>query len=179
MYFLDAGDLPILLFCHLLPFPKTSFSKGTHKNFICTGTHDKSNNLIGASVQFSSVQLLSHVQFFVTPWSAVHKTSLSINNSWNLLKLMSIESMMLSNHLILCHPLFLLQSFPASRSFQMSQLFASGGQHIGVSALTSVFPMNIQDLFPLGLTDCISLQSKGFSRVFSNTIVQKHNSKAL
>ena len=55
MYFLDAGDLAILLFCYLLPFTKTSFSKGTHKNFICTGTHDKSNNLIGASVQFSSV----------------------------------------------------------------------------------------------------------------------------
>ena len=66
------------------------------------------------------------------------------------------------------------QSFPASGSFQMSQLFASDGQNIGVSASTSVLPMNIQDWFPLGLIGWISLQSKGFSRVFSNTTVQKH-----
>ena len=68
----------------------------------------------------------------------------------------------------------LLQSFPASGSFPASQFFASGGQSIGVSASTSVLPMNIQDWFPLGLTGWISLQSKGLSRVFSNTIVQKH-----
>ena len=67
-----------------------------------------------------------------------------------------------------------LQSFPASGSFQKSQFYASGGQSIGVSALTSVFPMNIQDWFPLGWTGWISLQSKGLSRVFSNTTVQKH-----
>ena len=71
-----------------------------------------------------------------------------------------------------------LQSFPASGSFQMSQLFTSGGQRIGVSASTSVLPMNIpmniQDWFPLGWTGWISLQSKGLSRVFSNTTVQKH-----
>ena len=66
------------------------------------------------------------------------------------------------------------QSFPASGSFQMSQLFASGGQSIGVSALTSVLPMNTQDWSPLGWTGWISLQSKGFPRVFSNTTVQKH-----
>ena len=66
------------------------------------------------------------------------------------------------------------QSFPSSGSFQMSQLFASGGQNIGVSASTSVLPMNTQDWFPLGWTGWISLQSKGFSRVFSNTTVQKH-----
>ena len=82
-----------------------------------------------------------------------------------------------------CHPAisssFVLcsscpQSFPALRSFPMSQLFASGGQSIGASASASVLPMNIQDWFPLGLTDLISLPSKGFSRVFSNTTVQKH-----
>ena len=67
-----------------------------------------------------------------------------------------------------------LQSFPASESFQMSQLFTLGGQSIGVSALASVLPMNIQDWFPLGWTGLISLQSKGLSRVFSNTIVQKY-----
>ena len=66
------------------------------------------------------------------------------------------------------------QSFPASGSFQMSQLFTSGGQSIGVSALASVLPMNTQDWSPLGWTGWISLQSKGLSRVFSNTTVQKH-----
>ena len=66
------------------------------------------------------------------------------------------------------------QSFPASGSFPMSQFFASGGQSIRVSASTSVLPMNIQDWFPLGLTGCISLESKGLSRVFSNNTVQKH-----
>ena len=69
---------------------------------------------------------------------------------------------------------FCLQSFPASGSFPMSQLFASGGQRIGVSASTSVLPMNIQDWFPLGWTGWTSLQYKGLSRVFSNTTVQKH-----
>ena len=69
---------------------------------------------------------------------------------------------------------FGLQSFPESRSFPVSQLFTSGGQSIGVSVSASVLPMNIQGLFPLGLTGLISLQSKGLSRVFSNTTVQKH-----
>ena len=69
---------------------------------------------------------------------------------------------------------FCFQSFPASGSFPMSLLFTSSGQSIEVSALASVIPMNIQGLFPLGLTDLISLQSKGLSRVFSNTTVQKH-----
>ena len=67
-----------------------------------------------------------------------------------------------------------LQSFPASGSFPMSQFFASGGQSTGVSTSASVLPMNIQDRFPLGWTGLISLQSKGLSRVFSNTKVQKH-----
>ena len=67
-----------------------------------------------------------------------------------------------------------LQSFPSSGSFPRSQFLASGGQSIGVSASTSVLPMNIQDRFPLGWTDWISFQSKGLSRVFSNTTVQKH-----
>ena len=84
---------------------------------------------------FSSVQLLSHVWLFATPWTAAHQASLSISNSWSLLKLMSVESGMPSNHLILCHPLLLcLQSFPESGSFLMSQFFASGGQSIGDSA---------------------------------------------
>ena len=118
--------------------------------------------------QFSSVQLLSPVQLFVTPWIATYQASLSITNSRSLLKLMSIELVKPSNHL-LC-----LQSFPASGSFQMGQFFASGGHSIGVSASASVLPMNIQDWFPLGWTGWVSLLSKGLTRVFSNTTVQKH-----
>ena len=125
--------------------------------------------------EFSSNQSLSCVWLFVTPWTAACQVSLSITNSRSLLKLMSTESVVPSNHFILCCPLLLLPSnFPASGSFQMSQLFTSGGQNIGLSASTPVFPMNIQDWFPLGWTGWISLQSKGLSRVFSNTTVQKH-----
>ena len=88
---------------------------------------------------------------------------------------MPIESVMRSNHLILCHLLLLLPSiFPASGSFPMSQFFASGGQSIGASASASVLPMYIQGWFPLGLTGLISLLSKGLSRVFSSTTVQRH-----
>ena len=172
----------------------------------------------------SSVQSLCHVWLFVTPWTAACQASLSFTNSRSLLKLMSIELVMPSNHLILCCPLLLLpsifpririfsnesvlcigegngnplqysclensmdwgawwatvpglakswtrlsdftfpftlssclQSFPASGSFPMSQLFASGGQSIGVSASASVLPMNIQDWFPLGWTGWISI----------------------
>ena len=125
--------------------------------------------------QFSSVQSLSHVWLFVTPWTAACQASLSITNSWSLLKLISIESVMPSNHLIICQLLSsCLQSFPASGSFPVSQFFASGGQSIGALASASVFPMDIQGWFPLGLTGLITLQSKGLSRVFSNTTVQKH-----
>ena len=95
--------------------------------------------------------------------------------SWSLLKLMSIDLVMPSNHLILCHPLLLLpQSFPASGSFLMSQFFLSGGQSIGASASASVLLMNIQCWFPLGLTGLISLQSKGLLKVFSSTTIRKH-----
>ena len=88
---------------------------------------------------------------------------------------MSIESVMPSSHLILCHPLLLLPPIPPSTgSFPVSQLFAWGGQSIGVSASALVLPKNTQDWSPLGWTGWISLQSKGLSRVFSNTTVQKH-----
>ena len=88
---------------------------------------------------------------------------------------MSIELVMPSNHLILCHPLLFPPSiFPASVSFPMSQLFPPRGQSIGASASVSALPMNIQGLFPLGLIGWISLQFKRFSRVFSNTRVRKH-----
>ena len=125
--------------------------------------------------QFSSVQSLSHVWLFAASWIAAHQASLSITNSWSLLKFMSIESAMPSSISSSVVPFSsCLQSFPASGFFQMSQFFASGGQSIGVSASASVFPMNIQDWFPWGFTGLISLQSKGLSRVFSNTTVQKH-----
>ena len=128
-----------------------------------------------SSVQFSSVQSLSHDRLFETPWTAAHQASVSLTNSWSLLKFMSIELVLPLNHLILYCPFSsCLQACPASGSFPMSQLFAPGGQRIGVSVSASVLPMNIQDWFPLGWTDWISLQSKGFSRVFSKTTVQKH-----
>ena len=124
---------------------------------------------------FSSVQLLSRVWLFVTPWTAAHQASLSSptpgvhpnpcpSSQW-------------------CHPTISSsvvpfsscpQSFPASGSFHISQLFASGGQRIRVSASTSVLPMNTQDWSPLEWTSWISLQSKGLSTVFSNSTVQKH-----
>ena len=122
-------------------------------------------------VQFSSVQSLSHVRLFATPWIAARQASLSITSSWSSLKLTSIESVMPSSHLILCGPLLLL---PASESFPMSQLFKWGGQSIGVSASASVLPKNTQDWSPLKWTGWISLQSKGLSSIFSNTTVQKH-----
>ena len=126
---------------------------------------------------FSLVQSFSHVQDFATPWTAARHSPLSITNSWSLLKLMSIESVMPSNHLIPCYPLFLLPSgFPSIRISSNESVFASGSQSIGVSASASasILPMNIQYWFPLGLADLISLLPKGLSRVFSNTIVQKH-----
>ena len=120
---------------------------------------------------FSSVQFSrSVVSDSATPWTEARQASPSITSSQSLLKFMSIESMMPSNHLILCHPLLLL----LSGYFPMNQLFTSGGQSTGVSASAPVLPMNIQDWFPLGWTGLISLQPKGLSRVFSNTTVQKH-----
>ena len=123
------------------------------------------------SVQFSLLVIwtLCDLMNCSMPGFPVH------HHSWNLLKLMSIESVMPSNNFILCCPLFLLPSiFSQIRIFSMSHFFTSGGQSIGVSASASVFPMNIQDWFPLGWTGWISLQSKGLSRVFSNITVQKH-----
>ena len=123
---------------------------------------------ISSSFQFSSVQTLSRVRLFVTPWTAARQASLSITNSRSLLKLMSIEPVMPSNYLTLCCPLlFLPLIFPSIRVFPVSQFFTSCGQSIEASASASVLPTNIQDWFPLGLTGLISLQSKGLSEVFS------------
>ena len=118
-------------------------------------------------------QSLSHVQCFATPCTEAHQASLSFTISQSLPGFMSTESVMLSNHFILCRPLlFCLQSFPASESFPMSQLFAWCGQSIGASA--SVLPKNIHGWFLLGLNALISLQSRGLSRVFSSPTVWKH-----
>ena len=104
------------------------------------------------------VQLLSHIWLFANPWTAARQASLSFTVSRSLLKLMSFEWVMPSNHCILCCPFSpYLLSFPASGSFLMSLLFVSGGQSIGAPASASVLPMNIQDWFPLGLTGLISL----------------------
>ena len=129
-----------------------------------------------ALLQFSSVQSLSHVWLFVTPWITAHQASLSITNSWSLHKLMSIESVMPSSHLSSSVVPFssCSQSLPVSGSFPMSQLFTWGGQSIGVSVSASFLPKNTQGWSPLEWTGWISLQSKGLSRVFSNTTVQKH-----
>ena len=123
----------------------------------------------------SSVQSLSHVQLFATPWlqhtrlpcpSLTPRACLnSCPSSWWCYPTISSSVIPFSS----C-----LQSFPASGSFPMSQFFALGGQNIGASASASVLPMNIQNWFPLGLTGWISLQSKGLSRGFSNSTVQKN-----
>ena len=123
----------------------------------------------------SSVQSLSRVWLFATPWTAAHQASSSITNSQSLLKLISIELVMPSNHLILCRPLLLPPSiFPSIRVFSNESALHIRGPKYWISAPTSVLPMNIQDWFPLGWTGWISLQTKGLSRVFSNTTIQKH-----
>ena len=117
-----------------------------------------------------AVQSLSCVQLFETPWTIAHQASLSFTISQSLHKLMSIESVMPSNHLIFCQPLLLLPSiFPCIRVFLNElALCIRWHQSIGASAPSSVLPMNIQGWFPLGLTSLISLESKGLSGVFSS-----------
>ena len=127
-------------------------------------------------IQFSSVQLLSCVQLFARPHEPQHAKPFCLSPTPGVYPNSCPSSRW-------CHPTISSsvvsfsscpQSFPASGSFQMSQPLASGGQNIRVSASISVLPVNIQDWFPLGWTGWISLQSKGLSRVFSNTTVQKH-----
>ena len=122
------------------------------------------------------VQSLSHVPLFVTPWTAAHQASLPFTISQSFLKLKCIVSDAIepSCPLLPPSPPTPNLSFLASGSFPMSWLFASGGQSIGASTSASVLPMNIQDWSSLGLTGWIPLQSKGLSRIFSNTTVQKH-----
>ena len=126
-------------------------------------------------VQFRSVQSLSRVRLFETPWTAPHQAFLFITNSQSSLKPMSIVSVMPSNHLILCHPLLPCpQSFPESGSFQMSQLSASGGQSTGVSASTSVLPMNTPGLISFGMDWLDLLAVQGTLK----SLLQHYSSKA-
>ena len=135
---------------------------------------------MGESVQFSSVQSLSHVRLFAAPWITARQAFLSITISRSSLKLMSIDSETPSSHLILCHPLLPLpQSLPASESFPMSQLFTWGGQSIGLSASASVpgkshRQRNLVGCSPWGRRVDMSNQSKGLTKFFSSTTVQKH-----
>ena len=122
-------------------------------------------------IQFSSVT--QSCLLFETPWTAACQASLSITSSRSLLRFMSIESVMPPNHLMLCCPLLLLAS---SGSFPMSWLFKSGGQSFGASASASVFPMNIQSWFPLGLTGLILL-SKGYQRYKRDYITNANNER--
>ena len=128
---------------------------------------------ITPSVQFSSI-----AQSCPTLCNSVDCStpgSLSIINSWSLVKLKSIESVMPSNHLILCHPLLLLPSiFPSIRVFSNESVLHIRWPKYWSFSFSISPSVNIQNWFPLGWTGCISLQSKGLSRVFSNTTVQKH-----
>ena len=127
------------------------------------------------SDQIRSDQSLSHVRLFATPWIAARQASLSITNFRSSLRLMSIESVMPSSHLILCRPLLLLPPIPPRiRVFSNESTLRMGGQSTGASASTSVLPKKSQGWSPSEWTGWISLQSKGLSRVFSNTTVQKH-----
>ena len=127
------------------------------------------------SVQFSSVQSLSHVQLFSTPWIAAHQASLSITNSWSSLRLTSIESVMPSSHLILCRPLLLLPPIPPSIRVSSNESTLRMRWPKYWSFSFSIIPSKEnQGWSPSEWTGWVSLQSKGLSRVFSNTTVQKH-----
>ena len=124
-------------------------------------------------VQFSSVQSLSPVRLFATPWIAARQASLSITNSQSSPKLMSIESVMPSSHLILCRLLLLLPPIPPSiRVFSSESVFISGGQSIEVSASTSVLPVNIQESFRMDWLDLLAVQGT------LKSLLQHHSSKA-
>ena len=149
--------------------------------FTCSVTSGKCFKTSGLFLHgYSSVQLHSHVQLFATAWTTARQASLSLTNSQSLLKLMFIESVMPSSHLILCRPLFLLLSiFPSIRVFSSESVICIRWPKYWNFSF-SISPSNeYSGLISLGLTGLISLQSKGLSRVFSNTTVQKHQSSSL
>ena len=176
---LEMGRAP---HCSILPWrilctEEPGVFYGVAKNRIWLkwlSTHSCSKYLLQFKGQFSSVQSLSRVWLFATPWTSAH--GLPVHHRLP-------ESTHLCPSSWWCHPAISSsvlpfsscpQALPASGSFPMSQLFTSGGQSIGVSASASVLPMNTQDWSPLGWTGWISLRSKGLSAVFSNITVQKH-----
>ena len=125
--------------------------------------------------RFSSVQFnRSVVSDSATPWTTAHQASLSVTNSWSLLRLMSNELVMPSNCLILCRPIFPPSIFPSIRVVSNESVLCIRWPKFGVSASTSVLPMNIQDWFSLGWTCWISLKFKALARIFFNPTVQKH-----
>ena len=135
--------------------------------------HELLKNVV--SVQFSSVQLLSHVRLFATPWIAARQASLSITNSRSSVRLTSIESVMPSSHLILCHPLLLLPPIPPSiRDFSNESTLGMRWPEYWSFSFSISPSKEHPGLISLGWTGWTSLQSKGLSRVFSNTTVQKH-----
>ena len=128
-----------------------------------------------SSELFSSVQSLSRVQLFATPWTAAHQASLPITNSQSLLKLISIESVMPSNHLILCCPLLLLPSiFPSIRVFSKESVLCFRWPKFWSFSFSTSPSNEYSGLISFGMDGWLSLQPKGLSRVFSNTTVQKH-----
>ena len=179
--FPSPGDLPnpgIESRCPVLPTDSLLSALPEKSVFHCSYTTGM--NTVNSMVErVVFVQSLSRVWLFVTPRTAAHQASLSFTisrvwvcsnsrpSSWWCHPTISSSVISFSSR---------LQPFPASGSFPMSQFFTSGGQSIRASTSASVLPMNIQDRFPLGLTCLISLQSKGLSKVFSNTTVQKHQS---
>ena len=128
--------------------------------------------------RISSVQLLSRVQLFVTPWTATGQASLSFTNSQSLPKLMSIESVMPPNYLILFHPLLPPSIFPSIRVFSNQSVLCIRWPKYWSFSFSIILPMNTQDWFPLGWTGWISLQSKGLSKVFSTPQFKNINSLA-
>ena len=160
------------------PFSRGSFQPRDQTQVYCIAGGFLTSWATREALPIASQSVSSVAQSCLTLCSPVDCSMLGFpvhNQLLSLLKLMSIESVMPSNHLIPCH-LFSsgLQSFPASGSFPMSQFFTLGAQSTGVSASASVLPMNIQDWFPLGWTGWISLHSKWLSRVFFNITAQKH-----
>ena len=156
-------------------------SAKTRQGDDCSSDHElvirkfrlKLNKLGESTRSFCAVQLFSHIELSVIPWSATHQVSLSITNSRGLVKhIHPFRDAVQPSHSLLSPspPAF---SLPQQRLFLNNQFFTSGGQSTRASASVSVLPMSIQDWFPLGLTGLSSLQSKGLSRVFSNATVQR------
>ena len=172
----------ICFFAHVTSWSINGHSLGNEKRdtVLWTGAHDRKKQMdLLFTLRFASVQSFSRFQLFGTPWTTARQASLSITNSQSLPKPMSIESVIASNHLLLCCPLSSCpQSFPASGSFQMSWLFTSGGQSTGVSTSTSVLPMNTQDWSPLGWTGWISYCFSDF-KCYKSVLIEPPHSHTL